>query len=134
VGIAPDQVRAELALARGAFDTAVVEASEGINQALTTGRPKYQALGLITKAKALHGLGRTRDAIADARQGVGVARVTADPALLLVALDAVLALDGDDASLAEARALDLRISSALPDEAIRQRFIQSDVLQRVRRL
>jgi tetratricopeptide (TPR) repeat protein len=128
------QVRAELALARSAFDTAVVEASEGISQSHATGRPKYQALGLITRANALHGLGRTRDAIADARQGVVVARVTADPALLLVALDAVLALDGDDASLAEARALDARISSTLPDETIRQRFVESDVVQRVRRL
>jgi predicted Ser/Thr protein kinase/tetratricopeptide (TPR) repeat protein len=128
------QVRAELALARGAFDTAVVEASDGINQAHTTGRPKYQALGLITKANALHGLGRTRDAIVAARQGVVVARGTADPALLLLALDAVLALDGDDESLAEARTLDGRISSALPDETIRQRFVESDVVQRVRRL
>ena len=82
----------------------------------------------------MHGLGRTRDAIADARQGVVVARVTADPALLLVALDALLALDGDDESLAEARALDVRISSALPNETIRQRFVESDVVQRVRRL
>ncbi len=128
------QVRAELALARGTCDAAVVEASEGINQSHTKGRPKYEALGLITRAHALHGLGRTRDAIADARQGVIVARGTVDPALVLLALDALLALDGDDESLAEARALDVRISSALPNETIRQRFVESEVVQRVRRL
>jgi predicted Ser/Thr protein kinase/tetratricopeptide (TPR) repeat protein len=130
------QVRAELALAHRAFDTAVVEASEGIGHSLTKGRrrPKYEALGLITRARALHGLGRTRDAIADAKQGVVVARSTLDPVLLLVALDAVLAVDGDDESAAEARALDLRISSALPNETMRQRFVESEVVQRVRRL
>ena len=127
------QVRAELALAHGAFDTAVVEASEGISQSHTKGRPKYEALGLITRARALHGLGRTRDAIADARQGVVVARATPDPTLLLLALDAFLALDGNDESASEARVLDVRISSALPNETIRQRFVDSEVVQRVRR-
>ena len=128
------QARAELALARGAFGTAVVEAGDGIDQSRGRGRPKYEALGLITRAHALHGLGRTRDAIADARRGVVVARSTADPALLLLALDAVLALDGDDESAAEARALEVRIASALPDETMRQRFTESEVVQRVRRL
>jgi predicted ATPase/predicted Ser/Thr protein kinase len=127
------QVRAELALARGTCDAAVVEASEGISQSQMRGRPKYEALGLITRAHALHGLGRTRDAIADARQGVIVARGTADPALLLVAFDALLTLDGNDELSAEARALDASISSALPDETIRQRFTESEVVQRVRR-
>ena len=128
------QARAELALARGAFDTAVIEAAEGIDQSRARMRPKYEALGLVTRTHALHGLGRTRDAIADARRAVVVARVTVDPALLLLALDALLALDGDDESLAEARALDVRISSALPNETIRQRFVESEVVQRVRRL
>ena len=128
------QVRAELALARGAFDAAVAEASEGIGQSQTTGRPKYEALGLITRAHALHGAGRTHDAVVDARQGVRVARGTNDPALLLLALDAVLALDGDDASVSEAHALDARISSALPDQTLRERFTACEVVQRVRRL
>jgi hypothetical protein len=60
------QVRAELALARGTFDTAVVEASEGIEQSRARRRPKYEALGLITRAHALNALGRTREAIDDA--------------------------------------------------------------------
>jgi hypothetical protein len=45
----------------------------------------------------------------------------------------LLALDGDDESSGEARALDVRISSALPNETIRQRFTESEVVQRVRR-
>jgi hypothetical protein len=127
------QVRAELALARGACDVAIVEASEGISRSHTTGRPKYEALGFITRAQALHGLDRTRDAIADARQGVIVARGTADPALLLLALDTLLALAGDHESSAEARALDVRISASLPTEIMRRRFAESEVVQRVRR-
>ena len=129
------QTRAELALARGAFETAVVEATEGIGHSQTKGRrrPKYEALGLTTRARALHSLGQTRDAIADARQAVVVARGTHDPALLLLALDGFLVIDGDDESAAEALELDRRISTALPNEAIRQRFAESEVVQRVRR-
>jgi len=128
------QVRAELALERGAYGAALAEATEGINRSQTKGRPKYEALGLIARAHALHGAGRTHDAVADARDAVSVARGTADPALLLLALDALLELDGDDASSAEARALDAQISFALPDQTMRQRFSQSEVVQRVRRL
>ncbi len=62
-----------------------------------------------------------------------MARGTADPALRLLTLDALLALDGDDESSADARALDVRISAALPDETIRQRFAESEVVRRVRR-
>jgi DNA-binding winged helix-turn-helix (wHTH) protein/tetratricopeptide (TPR) repeat protein len=128
------QVRAELALVRGAYAEAVEEASEGIRQSQTRGRPKYETLGLIARAQALHGLGRSHDAIAGARDAVSVARGTADPALLLLALDALLYLDGDDASSAEARALDAQISFALPDQTMRQRFGESEVVQRLRRL
>ena len=125
------QARAELALARGALDEAVVAASEGIDQSRARGRRKYEALGLITRAQALHRLGRTHQAIADGRGAVDVARPTADPALLLQALDAVLALDGSEDVAAEARALCGRIMQALPDQTIRARFADSEVVQRI---
>src|SRR5260370_22400778 len=48
------QAQAELALARGALDIAVVEAGEGIDQSRARRRPKYEALGLITRAHASH--------------------------------------------------------------------------------
>ncbi len=128
------QVRAELALARGAFDSAILEASEGISQSHIIRRPKYHALALVTRAHALHGLGQTADAIVDARRSVAVARSTADPLLLLNALDTLLTLAGDDTSADEARALEMRISSTLPSEMIRQRFSDSEVVQRLRHL
>jgi len=95
------QARAELALARDAFEVSVAEATEAIDQSRAKGRPKYESLGLATKARALHGLGRMRDAIIDARSAVDVARSTADPALLLQTLDVLLALDGSDELAAE---------------------------------
>jgi hypothetical protein len=127
------QVRAELALARGAYADAVNEAAEGIRQSQLKKRPKYEALGLMTRTHALHGLERTLEAIADARAAVSIARGTGDPALILVTLDTLLAIDGDDELAAEARALDARISSALPDDLIRQRFAESPIVQRARR-
>ncbi len=98
------------------------------------GYTKYEALGLITSATALHRLGRTREAIADARHAVAVARRTSDPALLLQAIDTLLALDGDDPLAAEARVLNGRILAALPDETMRRRFTESEVVQRILRL
>jgi tetratricopeptide (TPR) repeat protein len=126
------QVRAELAFARGTYADAVIEASEGIRQSQIRCRPKYRALGLITRARALHGLDRTHDAIADARAAVGVARGIGDPALLLSALDALLGIDGDDDSSAEARTLEADIARALPNETIRRRFAEAEVVRRVR--
>jgi len=59
---------------------------------------------------------------------------TADPALLLQAIDTLLTLDGDDPLAAEARALSDRILAALPDETMRRRFTKSETVQRILRL
>jgi hypothetical protein len=112
----------------------VAEATEAIDQSRAKGRPKYESLGLATKARALHGLGRMRDAILDARSAVDVARSTADPALLLQTLDVLLALDGSDELAAEAHALSAQIAEALPDETMRRRFTASEPVRRIRRL
>ena len=93
---------------------------------------KYETLGLVTRAQALHALGRTREAIADARRSVEIARATIDPALLLTALDTMLRIEGNDESAAEARSVSDRILIALPDETMRKRFMEAEVVQRVR--
>ena len=128
------QARAELALSRGDAQTAEHEARAAIRRGRAYGRPKYEALGLITRAQALHALGRTRDAVSDAQTATDCARQTEDPALLLRALDTLLTLDGTDERLAEARALTKRIEHALPDETMKQRFIESEVVGRLSRL
>jgi tetratricopeptide (TPR) repeat protein/predicted Ser/Thr protein kinase/DNA polymerase III delta prime subunit len=127
------QSRAEVALERGSFDMAVREATEGIHMSRVRLRRKYEVLGLITRGHALDRLGRAREAIADVRDGVAIARRVEDPALLLHALDALLAFDGNDELAVEARALSDRIVVALPDETMRRRFTESEAVQRIRR-
>jgi len=126
------QAGAELALARGAVDEAVATATDSIEQSRARGRPKYETLGLITRARGLHALARTRDAIADAKTAVSVADKTGDPALLLLALDALIGLDGTDELATRARAVTDRIYDSLPDEVMRRCFTESEVVRRIR--
>jgi DNA-binding winged helix-turn-helix (wHTH) protein/tetratricopeptide (TPR) repeat protein len=126
------QARAELELARDAVDEAVATATDSIEQSRARGRPKYETLGLITRARGLHALARTRDAIADAKTAVSVADRTRDPALLLLALDALVGLDGTDELATRARAVTDRIYDSLPDEVMRRCFTESEVVLRIR--
>ena len=104
--------RAELALARQDRSLAIEEAATAAVESRALGRPKYGALALITSARALGELHRTHEGAANARRAIAFARRTGDPALLLSALDVLLAVDGDDASLAEARTLVNGITAA----------------------
>ncbi len=126
------QARAELALARDAVDEAVATATDSVDQSRARGRPKYETLGLITRARGLHALARTRDAIADAKTAVSVADRTGDPALLLLALDALIGLEGTDELATQARAVTNRIYDSLPDEVMRRCFTESEVTRRIR--
>jgi serine/threonine protein kinase/tetratricopeptide (TPR) repeat protein len=128
------QVRAELWLARGAWETARLEATECIRQSRTYRRQKYEALGLATRARALDRLGRTEEAIVDARLAVAVARKIEDPALLLQALDLVIQMDGDDSLAAEARDTHRRILDAIPESDLRRRFAAGEVARRIQKL
>ena len=127
------QARAELALARDAFDTAIATASHAIDQSRARGRPKYEALGLITRARALHACARTHEAPGDARHAVSLATRVGDPSLLLLATDALIELDGTDQLVKQAGATIERIHEALPDEGIRTCFTDSEVVQRIRK-
>lgn len=116
------QARAELALARGEWEAALALADASLEESQAHGRVKYQALGLEARAKALVSLGRTHEAIEDLRQAVALARPTGDPAMLLRAGAALLAVDGDDDLAREVRAAAEQIRAALPDEAARRAF------------
>jgi len=126
------QARAELALARNAFDEAIATATDSIEQSRARGRPKYEALGLITRARGLHALARTRNAIADAKTAVRVADRMGDPALLLLALDALIGVDGTDELATRARAVTDCICEGLPNEVMRRCFTESEVMRRIR--
>jgi hypothetical protein len=92
-----------MALARGAWEEAARLAEEVIVQSRRTGRPKYQALCLEIRARALAALCRTHEAIALLQSAVDLVRSTEDPAMFLRAATALLSFSGDDALFAEAR-------------------------------
>jgi DNA-binding winged helix-turn-helix (wHTH) protein/tetratricopeptide (TPR) repeat protein len=126
------QARAELALARAAFDEAIVTATDAIRQSRAKGRPKYEALALSTRARGLSVLARTRDAVVDAKQAVSIANTMGDPALLLIALDALLLVDGSDQLAARAGAVTDSIAECLPDDMMRRSFGESEIVRRIR--
>lgn len=128
------QARAEIALARGRYDDAIQLAGSALEQSRLRRRPKYQVLAQLARAQALHALGRTHAALGDVRATVPIARRVGDPALFLRAAAAQLALDGDDALAAEARATFDRIVAALPTPELRASFEASDTARRVSRL
>jgi predicted RNA polymerase sigma factor len=59
-------------------------------------RVEYQVLALGTRARALNRLGRGKEAVADLRRAVQLARPLGDPALFPRVAAALLALDGDE--------------------------------------
>jgi DNA-binding SARP family transcriptional activator/tetratricopeptide (TPR) repeat protein len=124
---------AELALARGHFEDAVRRATEAIEQNHAK-KIKYEAAGLGTRAKALHALGHTREAIADLQRAVQLVRPTGDPAMFLRAAAELLVVDGNDALAVETSTVADRISRALPNADMRQRFESSAPVRLVRKL
>jgi tetratricopeptide (TPR) repeat protein len=118
------QARAELACARGAWEEAVQAATYVIDQSRLRHRPKYEALGLVTRARAARRLG-ARSAAKDARAAVDVGRRLGDPAVLLECLIVLLEADGTDALLADARRTAQSIVRAVSDETLRAAFLTS---------
>ena len=55
-----------------------------------------------------------------------------DPAVLLLAIDALIDVDGTDDLASQARAATDRIHDALPDEVMRRCFTDSEVVRRLR--
>jgi tetratricopeptide (TPR) repeat protein len=128
------QACAELALARGDCTAAIEEARHTIDQNPARVRPKYKALGLMTRARARLVQGDKLRAIEDAEQAAAVARPIGDPSLLLEALALLLELDGNDEIAAEARASVERVLSSLSDQTLRKRFLEAAPVKTVERL
>ena len=128
------QAHAELALARGDWETALRWAEDAIARSRLRGRVKYEIAGLATRGQALAGYGRTEEAIATLQQAVALARPVGDPAMFLRVSSSLLALDGDDALLAEARAAVDRIIAALPTIDLVRHFQSAEPVRVVERL
>jgi class 3 adenylate cyclase/tetratricopeptide (TPR) repeat protein len=133
VGMRFAQAQAEVALARGAPRDALDFTAESVAAARRCGRVKYEALGLQTHAQALDALGRTREAIMELRSAVDRARPVGDPALFLRVASGLLAIEGDDALLAETQVTIDRIAAPLPDE-LRRIFVETEPVRLVARL
>jgi hypothetical protein len=118
------QAQAEIALGRAEWQRAMHYAQDAMAQARQHGRVKYEVLGMQTHAQALDALGRTREAIAELRAAVQRARSVGDPAMLLRAAAALLAIEGDEALLADARATVERMAAALPED-LRRIFLEA---------
>ena len=118
------QARAELAVAREAWGEAAEAATRVIDQSRRRHRPKYEALALITRARAARRLG-ARSAPEDARAAVDVGRRLADPAVLLDCLIVLLELEGTDDLLEETRRTVQKIVRAVSDERLRSTFLTS---------
>ena len=116
------QACAELALARGEWTRAITFAGDVIEQSRCRHRPKYQALGLVARARARRALGMPK-AAEDAWASVHVARRLSDPALLVECLNALLARDGTDELLAESRQAVDRVLHGVTDEGLRRSFL-----------
>ncbi|MDP9369760.1 MAG: tetratricopeptide repeat protein, partial [Chloroflexota bacterium] len=123
------EARAEIALARGGWDEALRWADEAIAQSRARGRAKYEVFGLMTRAQALTALGRAKEASADLRSAVALARPVGDPSLFLRSAAGLLAVDGDDALAAEGRTVFRRIAEAIPDVDLHLRFEAAEPLR-----
>src|SRR5262249_54006197 len=127
------QAQAEVALAYADWDAAVQWSSDAVEQSVARGRPKYNALGLATRAQALAAGGRTTQAIVELRAAAKLVKATGDPALLVRVAAQLLKLESSESLFAEARIAADRIAADLPD-ALRQRFKAAAPVQMLERL
>ena len=97
------QARAELACVRGAWQDAILAATYVIDESRLRHRPRYEALGLVARARAARRLD-AGSAVDDSRAAADTARRLADPAVLLECLIVLLEIEGTDALLEEGAA------------------------------
>ena len=116
------QARAEIALARHGWQTALEWAATVVEESQRRGRVKYEVLGLGTRASALLALGRTRESIDSLRTAVTLARPMGDAPLFLRAAVPLLQVHGEDALAVEVAATAQRIAASLPDQRVRACF------------
>jgi DNA-binding CsgD family transcriptional regulator len=126
--------RSELCLAEADWPAALSFAEVALERSRSSGRPKYEALGLAARGNALLGLGRKVEALVDLLAAVDVARPVGDPALFLGIASNLLAVAEDNALAAEAQAAVHRILSGLSNVEMRRAFQDAEPVRRVLRL
>jgi DNA-binding SARP family transcriptional activator/tetratricopeptide (TPR) repeat protein len=117
-----DQARAEIAVARHDWNAALEWTARVIDESGRRGRAKYEVLGLCTRAVALRGLGRAREAIEVLRTAVPLARRIGDLSVFLRAAALLLEIEGDGTLAIEAAATTARIVGEMPNARMRSCF------------
>ncbi len=112
-----EQARAELALARSDWPTAITSATSAVKQSQKMARGKYEAAALAVRAQALQASGKTREAIVDANAAWQKAQRVGDPALQIRVLAPLLQIIGDDKLLHQLRAIVGKVLTALPPDS-----------------
>jgi DNA-binding winged helix-turn-helix (wHTH) protein/tetratricopeptide (TPR) repeat protein len=125
-----EQARAELALARGDWSTAIRYATSSMKQSKSAARGKYEAAALAVRAQGLKACGKTREARLDAKAAWEKARKVGDPALQVRVLGPLMQMIGDDKLLDQLRATVGKILAALPPDS-RQAFEQASIVSGV---
>src|SRR5262249_34237045 len=128
------EAQAEIAAGREDWDAVIDVTSSTIEQAQAHMRGKYEALGLATRARALHAKGKTREALNDLARAAALAKATGDPALELRILAAGLAIEPVEADAARAGELVSAIEREIANTPIAARFAASDPVALVRKL
>ena len=129
-----NQALAEIAAAREDWDEAIARSSACIERSRAHGRAKYEALGLVTRARAIHARGSTRDALAELDEAAARAGTTGDPALELRVLATRLAIEPTELEARRAATLAVDIEREIPDRAMTAAFAAAGPVQLVRRL
>jgi hypothetical protein len=113
---------AEIFAARGEWELALTHAESCIRGCQVLQRVKYRLLAEHVRARALAALGRRDDAVASARASLDEARRYEDPAMLLRAAAALIALDRDVRARDDIAECAARIERGLPLESSRVAF------------
>src|SRR5262249_19636342 len=124
------QARAEIACGHSKWDEALHWAEQTVTQCQAKLRPKYEALGHWTRARALTGLGRKAEAISDLMSALNLARRIGDPALFVRIASTLLDLEGTDELLRETRTTAQRIVAEIPTPETRLRFEQAEPVRK----
>jgi tetratricopeptide (TPR) repeat protein len=128
------QAQAEIAAGRGDWEKAIALATSGIAESRARLRRKYEVLGLLTRACALHGLRRANDAIADVGRAAELAASTGDPALELRVLATGLAIEPAETDAVRAAPLVESIKREIADTPFAASFVASEPVALVRKL
>jgi tetratricopeptide (TPR) repeat protein len=122
-----DELRAELSLREGDPNEAIDAATRALERATRSGRPRYRVASRCIRGAALTALGK--DGSEELATALAEARATQEPPVILHAMRASLAVRGDEALRAEAKALVHRIASAHPDAVTRARLLERSGVQ-----